>query len=96
MDVVPADFEVARIADAVVGEASLPDGYLRCKAVGEAAFDDPDCSFYGFAWGQKQVNMVEHHDEGVELVVAFGPVVVKVMKKVPDCDALGGIAIPQL
>ena len=51
MDVVAADVEVSGVADAVVGEASLPDGEFGCEAVGEASFDDSDGAFEGFVRG---------------------------------------------
>ena len=42
MDVVAADVEVFCVADAVVGEASLPDGELGGETMREASFDKSD------------------------------------------------------
>ena len=41
MKVVAADVVVGVVADAVIGEASLPDGEFGGEAVGVAAFDEP-------------------------------------------------------
>jgi len=39
VDVGAADFEFFGVADAVVGEAALPDGEFGAEAVGEASLD---------------------------------------------------------
>ncbi len=77
MDVVAADLEVFGVADAVVGEAALPDGEFGGEAVGEASFDETDGALEGFVRGYEQVEVVGHDDEGVEFVVAFGSVVLE-------------------
>lgn len=65
------------VAEAVVGEASLPNGEFRGEAVREASLDESDGSFECFLWGEKQVDVVGHDDEGVEFVVSFGAVVLE-------------------
>ena len=63
--------EVFLSADGMVGEASLPDGELGREAVGEASFDEAngtlDCDFERC---EQEVDVVGHHDEGVEFEVA--------------------------
>jgi len=68
MNVAMADAVVCCVADAVVGEASLPDGEFGGEAVGEASLDESDGSFEGLLRGEKQVDVVGHDDEGVEFV----------------------------
>ncbi len=76
MNIGTADFEVFRVADAMVGEASLPDGELRGKTVRKASLDQSNSAFERDGlWGQKDVDVVGHDDEGVEFVVTFGSVV---------------------
>jgi hypothetical protein len=77
MNVVVADAVVCYVADAMVGEASLPDGEFRGKAVGEASLDESDGSFESLLRSEKQVDVVGHDDEGVEFVVSFGAVVLE-------------------
>ena len=48
MNVAMADAVVCGVADAVVGEASLPDGKLGGEAMGEASLDESDGSFESF------------------------------------------------
>jgi hypothetical protein len=70
VEVVASEAVICCVAYAVVGEASLPNGKLRCDSVGEAALDelhralDSDTS-----WGDKKVDVVRHDDVGVEQVV---------------------------
>jgi len=73
MNVATADFVVGSVADAVVGEASLPDGEFGGEAVGEASLDESDGAFEGFLRGEEEMDVVGHDDEGVEFVVAFPP-----------------------
>jgi len=40
VDVGAAGFEVIAVEDEVVGEASLPDGELRCDVAGESSLDE--------------------------------------------------------
>ena len=77
MDVGAADLELFGVADAVVGEASLPDGEPGGEAVGEASLDESDGAFEGFLRGEEEMDVVGHDDEGVEFVVAFGSVVLE-------------------
>jgi hypothetical protein len=77
VDVGAADFELFGVADAVVGEASLPDGELGGEEVGEASLDESDGAFEGFVRGEEEVDVVGHDDEGVEFVVSFGSVVLE-------------------
>jgi len=77
MNVATADFVVGSVADAVVGEASLPDGEFGGEAVGEASLDESDGAFEGFLRGEEEMDVVGHDDEGVEFVVSFGAVVLK-------------------
>jgi hypothetical protein len=54
VDVVAMGEEVVAVADAVVGEASLPDWKLGAEAVGEAALDEHDRSLEGNdLWGEE-------------------------------------------
>jgi len=76
VDVGAADFELLRVADAVVGEAALPDWHLRGEAAGEATFDESDGAFEGDGFGREQeMDMVRHDNEGVESVVALFAIV---------------------
>ena len=64
-------------------EAVLPDGHFGFQAKGEASFDVLD----GFLDGDvrrgrdEEVQMVGHEDEGMELVAAFGAVVVEELEE---------------
>ena len=48
MNIAMADAVVCGVADAVVGEASLPDGKFGGEAVREASLDESDGAFEGF------------------------------------------------
>ena len=75
MKVVAADVVVGGVSDAVIGEASLPDGKFGGEAVGEAAFDELHRSFEGdVGWSDDEVQMVGHDDVGVQKIA--GAVVV--------------------
>ena len=66
------------VADAMVGEATLPDRELGCEAVRKAALDEAHYSFEGDSLrGEDQMNVIGHDDEGVQLVVALASVVLK-------------------
>lgn len=79
VDVVAVGLEVASILDAAKGEALFPDGQFGFQAEGEAPFD----VLHGFldgdvgSWRDEEVEVVGHEDEGVQLVAAFGAVVVE-------------------
>jgi len=46
--------------------------------MGEAAFDQADGSFQrNDLWGEDEVDVVGHDDEGVEFVVAFAAIVLE-------------------
>jgi hypothetical protein len=45
--------------------------------MGEASLDESDGSFESLLRSEEQVEVVGHDDEGVELVVAFGSVVLE-------------------
>ena len=77
MDVEEARVEVEAVADAVVREGTLPDGKAGGEAVGEAALDEAHGAFEGLGWGEEEMDVVGHDDEGVQLVVAFCAVVLK-------------------
>lgn len=78
VDVGLADFELGSVADAVVGEASLPDRLDGGDAVGEASFDQAYGALKGDGLrGEEKVNVIGHDDEGVEFVVAFGSIVLE-------------------
>ena len=78
VDIVAVGFKVCAVADAVVGVAALPDGEFRGQAVGEAAFDEAHGAFESDGlWGEEEVDVVGHDDEGVEEIVAFGAVVLE-------------------
>jgi len=67
VDVVVADVVVGGVADAMVGEASLPGGKFGGDAVGEAAFDELHGSLErDVGWGEEQVKVVGHDDIGVK------------------------------
>ena len=67
VDVVAAAVEVVGVADAVVGEASLPDREFGGEAVGEAAFDEVHGLGESFVLrGEDEVDVVGHEDVGVE------------------------------
>ena len=78
VDVVASSVEVFGVADAVVGEASLPDGGLGSEAVGEASFDELhgalECDG---SWGDEEVDMIWHDDEGVEEILTGSAVVLQ-------------------
>lgn len=70
MDVVAAEVEVFFVADSVVGEAALPDWSFGRETVGEAALDELHDAFERKEfWGEEEVDVVGHDDEGVEVVV---------------------------
>ena len=79
VDVIAVRIQVARIFDAALCEAVLPDGHARFEAEGESALDE----LHGLLDGdvlcgrEQQVNVVGHQDECVELIAAFGAVVSK-------------------
>ena len=78
MDIRTTDFEVFSITDAMVREASLPDGEFGGETVGEASLDESDGAFEGNGLrGEQEVDVVGHDDEGVEFVVTFGSVVLE-------------------
>ena len=78
MDVGAAGFEVIAVEDEVVGEASLPDGELRCDVAGESSLDEVHYLRDSFGVrGEEQVDVVWHDDEGVEFVCPFGAVVLE-------------------
>jgi hypothetical protein len=53
-------------------EAALPDGELGGETAGETAFDELDGALEGdFVWGEEEVDVVGHDDEGVQFVMAF-------------------------
>jgi len=77
MNIAVPDAVVFCVADAVVGEASLPDGEFGGEAVREASLDDSDGSFESLLRCEKQVDVIGHDDEGVEFVVSFGAIVLE-------------------
>jgi hypothetical protein len=77
MNVLMADAVVRCVADAVVCEASLPDGEFGGEAMGETSLDESDGSFESLLRSEKQVDVVGHDDEGVEFVVSFGAIVLE-------------------
>ena len=77
MNVVAANIEVFCVADAVVGEASLPDGEFGGETMREASFDNSDGALESCLWCEEEMDVVGHDDEGVKLVVAFVSVVLK-------------------
>ncbi len=86
VDVVAVLFVIVSVADAVVGEASLPDGEGGVEAVGEAPFDEHHGSFEGdVLWGKEEMDVVGHDDEGVETVVAFVAVMLEGFEEELGC-----------
>ena len=67
-DVVNLVGEIFLVADAVLVKTVLPDfsGILGSEREGEAAFDKLGSAFDGFFWGEDDVEMIRHDDEGVE------------------------------
>lgn len=97
VDVVAMLLEVLPIADAMVGEASLPDRGGGVEAVGEAAFDEHDGSLEGdVLWGEEEMEVVGHDDEGVKEEVAFLPVVLEGLEEEMGCgfDLEEAAAVP--
>lgn len=75
VEIVQADGVVGSVADAMVGEASLPDGEFGGEAVGEAAFDELHGSLErDVGWSEEEVKVVGHDDVRVQKVA--GAVVV--------------------
>jgi hypothetical protein len=77
MNIVAANIEVRCIADAMVGESSLPDREFRGETMREASFDHSDGALEGGLRCEEEMEVVGHDDEGVKLVVAFGSVVLE-------------------
>ena len=79
MDVVAMGLVVERTFDAAEREALFPDGHFGFQTEGESSFD----VLHGLLDGdvgrgrEEEVEVVGHEDEGVELVAAFGAVVVE-------------------
>jgi hypothetical protein len=78
VDIRTANFEVFSIANAVIGEASLPHRDLGSQTMREASLDKPNDTFKRDSLRSEQkVDVIGHHNEGVELVVPSGPVVLE-------------------
>jgi hypothetical protein len=78
MDVVATQLQFLKIADAMVGEAALPDWQIGAKAMRKTTFDQADCSFEGnLLRSEQQMNVVWHDYEGVQLEVALAAVVLE-------------------
>ena len=79
VNVIPMGLVVAWIFDAVKREALFPNRHLGFQAEGEASFDvlsgllDGDIG----GGGEKEMEVVGHENESVDLVAAFGAVVVE-------------------
>ena len=66
MKVVAADVVVRVVADAVVGEASLPDGEFGDETVGVATLDELHRSLESdVGWCDEEMQMIGHDDVGV-------------------------------
>lgn len=82
MDVLVPHHEIFAVADAVVGEASLPDRSLGAHAVREATFDQAHRSLESDGLRrQQEMDVVGHDDEGVEQIVPFCAVMLKGCKE---------------
>lgn len=78
VDVVTVLCVIPFVANAVVGEAFLPNGVGDLEAVGEAALEEHHGAFEGdVLWSEEEVDVVGHGDEGVEFVEAFVTVVLE-------------------
>ena len=55
------------------GIYSLPDGEFGGQTMREASFDKSDDALESRLWGEEEMDVVGHDDEGVKLVVAFPP-----------------------
>lgn len=65
--------------DAALSESALPDIKFGFEAEGESALDELHDFFDGDIrrWGDEQMNVVGHDDEGVELISTFEAVFVE-------------------
>jgi len=83
VDVIAMGLVVARIFDAAKREALFPDGHFGFEAEGEAPFDVLNRLLDGDVWGRgdEEMEVVGHEDDGVELVAAFGAVVVEKLEE---------------
>jgi hypothetical protein len=83
VDVVAMSLVVVRIFDAAERETLFPDGHFGFQAEGEASFD----VLHGFLdgdirrWCDEEMEVVGNEDEGVELIAAFGAVVVEELEE---------------
>jgi hypothetical protein len=72
VEIVVADVVVCRIANAMAGKATLPDGEFGGEPMGEAAFDELhrslDCDV---GWGDEEVEVIGHDDVGVQEIRAL-------------------------
>jgi hypothetical protein len=83
VDVIAMGLVVARVFDAAQGEALFPDGRFGFETEGEASFDILGGFLDGNVrrGGDEEVEMVGHEDDGVDLVAAFGAVVVEKLEE---------------
>jgi hypothetical protein len=78
VDVGDVVMPVVAITNAVIRVAALPDRKLGAKSSRESAFDQLDGPFQGNACGcQQQMDVIGHHDEGVQLEVPSSPIVLQ-------------------
>ena len=83
MDVVAMGLVVERTFDAAEREALFPDGHFGFEAEGEASLDVLHSLLDGNVGRgcKEEVEVVWHEDEGVDLVAAFGAVVVEELEE---------------
>jgi hypothetical protein len=80
VEIVTTDVVVGCVADAVVGEASLPDGEFGGESAREAAFDELHRALEGdVGWSDNEVDMIGHDDVGMQKIA--GAVVVDGFKE---------------
>jgi hypothetical protein len=79
VDVVAMHFEIAPVFDAALCEAVFPDGHFGFEAEGESAFNELHGLLDGDDWRgrEKDVDVIGHEDEGVDLIAASGTIFVQ-------------------
>jgi hypothetical protein len=73
-----ASLEILPVADAVIGESSLPDGELRCKSTREATLDELDRALQrDLLRSENDMDVVGHDDETEQLVVTLATILLE-------------------
>ena len=78
MNVLPPDFILLTITHSASSKATLPNGKVRPNSMRKATLNQPDGPFNrDLLRRDEQVDVVRHHNEGVELVTSLTPVVLQ-------------------